>query len=197
MKLVLIDKSNYKEAIKVQNKIFPKENGALNILASLDRELFMQTTGLDYVDDGVKYYLAYVDDKCVGITGMYHYDEDDVWLGWFGVLEEYRCHGYGREILNETINLTKELGFKNMRLYTDFIDNSTAIILYEKMGFVGEKYTAEQLPYDCRIYSKSLIDDKVDMWNNRNLNLSYQTSLDHMDNDKINEIVKMYEDIMR
>lgn len=58
MELVLVDKNNYKEAIGIQNIIFPNENGALNILASLDRSLFIKSTGLNYVDDHVKYYLV-------------------------------------------------------------------------------------------------------------------------------------------
>ena len=87
------------------------------------------------------------------------------------------------------------MGFKNMRLYTDYVDNHNAIKLYEKEGFVGEKYTLEKLPYDCRIYSKSLVDDKVSLWNNKDLELSYQTDLDHMNQEKINAILKKYDEI--
>lgn len=41
------------------------------------------------------------------------------------------------------MELAKQKGFKMMRLYTDAIDNANAIKLYEKLGFVGEKYSAE------------------------------------------------------
>lgn len=40
MKFILVDFTNYKKAIEIQNKIFPKEDGTINILASLDRDLF-------------------------------------------------------------------------------------------------------------------------------------------------------------
>ncbi len=196
MELVLVDKSNYKEAIKIQNSIFPKENGALNILASLDRELFIKSTGLNYEDDHVKYYLAKIDDKFVGITGIYYYDLDSAWLAWYGILKEYRKKGIGRELLRKTIALVTSMGFKYMRLYTDFVDNHDAIKLYEKEGFIGEKYTFEKLAYDCRIYSKSLIDSNINLWNNKNLNLSYQSELDHMNDDKIKEIIKMYDNML-
>ena len=196
MELVLVDKSNYKEAIKIQNSIFPKENGALNILASLDRELFIKSTGLNYEDDHVKYYLAKIDDKFVGITGIYYYDLDSAWLAWYGILKEYRKKGIGRELLRKTIALVTSMGFKYMRLYTDFVDNHDAIKLYEKEGFIGEKYTFEKLAYDCRIYSKCLIDSNINLWNNKNLNLSYQSELDHMNDDKIKEIIKMYDNML-
>ena len=196
MEFVLVDKINYKEAIKIQNSIFPKENGALNILASLDRELFIKLTGLNYEDDHVKYYLAKKDDEFVGITGIYYYDLDNAWLGWFGILTEFRNRGLGRELLKKTIDLATTMNFKYIRLYTDFVDNHNAINLYEEEGFIGEKYILEKLSYDCRIYSKGLVDDSVGLWNNKNLNLSYQSELDHMDNDKIKEIIKMYNNIL-
>ena len=55
-----VDFNNAKEAIETQRKIF-KEDGMLNILASLDRDIFMRETGLSYIDDHIKYYLAYRD----------------------------------------------------------------------------------------------------------------------------------------
>lgn len=193
MELVLVDKSNYKEAIKIQNSIFPKENGSLNILASLDRELFIKLTGLNYQDDHIKYYLAKKDDDYIGITGIYYYDPDNAWLGWFGILTQFRNNGLGRELLKKTVDLASTMNFKYMRLYTDFVDNHNAINLYEEEGFIGEKYTREKLSYDCRIYSKSLIDNQINLWNNKNLNLTYQSELDHMDADKIKEIIKIYD----
>ena len=148
-----------------------------------------------YPEDHVKYYLARKDNKYIGITGIYNYDSDSAWLAWFGILDEFRGKGFGREVLQKTCVLAANMGFKNMRLYTDYVDNHNAIKLYEKEGFVGEKYTLEKLPYDCRIYSKSLVDDKVGLWNNKDLELSYQTNLDHMNQEKINAILKKYDEI--
>ncbi len=195
MELLLVDKNNYLKAIEIQNSIFPKENGALNILASLDRDLFIRVSGVDYPDDHVKYYLAKENNDYVGITGLYYEDTDNAWLAWFGILNKFRGMGYGKKLLRETMAKAKEQRFKYLRLYTDYNDNHDAIILYEKEGFVGEKYTYEKLDYDCRIYTRSLLDDKVSLWNNKNLDLTYQTELDHMDNVKIGEIVRKYSDI--
>ena len=197
MELVIVDKNNYKEAIEVQKSIFPTEDGTLNILASIDRDLFIEKTGMYYEDDNIKYYLAKIDNKYVGITGIYNYDPDSAWLGWFGILDEYKNKGLGTLLLKATIDLAASMNFKYMRIYTDFEENSNAIKLYEKIGFIGEKYTAEKLSYDCRIYSKSIADNNCDLWNNKNLNLNYQSELDHPNKDRVSEILKIYDDMFK
>lgn len=197
MIIKLVDFNNYEEAIKIQNEIFPHEDGTINILASLDRDLFMKETGIFYEDDNVKYYIAYINNESLGITGIYHYQEDEAWLAWFGILPQYRHKGYGEQLLEETIKIVKEQGYKTFRLYTDKVENAKAIKLYEKLGFIGEKYSVERLSYDCWIYSKSLYDNDVELWNNKNLNLSYQSELDQIDKQKSREILKIYEKITR
>ena len=192
MEFVLVDFTNYKKAIEIQNTIFPGEDGTINILASLGRELFIEKTGIDYVDDHVKYFIVYDNNEEIGITGLYYYDNESAWLPWFGVLPDKRRKSYGERILLKTIDLAKQEGFKTMRLYTDKVENANAIRLYEKVGFVGEKYSAEKLAYDCYIYSKSLCNEKVELWNNKVLGLSYQSQLDHLSKDKILEILKLY-----
>ena len=194
MEFVLVDFTNYKKAIEIQNTVFPNEDGTINILASLDRELFIKKTGIDYVEDNVKYYIVYDNNEEVGITGLYNYDSISAWLAWFGVLPDKRRKSYGKRILEKTMKLAKQKGFKTMRLYTDAIENADAIKLYKKLGFVGEKYSAEELLYDCYIYSKSLNDEKVDLWNNKLLGLSEQSQLDHFPKKKIKEILDMYEE---
>lgn len=195
IKLKLVDFTNYKKAIEIQKTIFPHEDGTLNILASLDRDLFMQKTSLFYEDDHVKYYIAYDNDEAVGISGTYNYGDDNTtaWLAWFGVLPDKRRNHYGEEILKQTMKIAKQKGFKVMRLYTDAIGNATAIKLYEKLGFIGEKYSAEQLPYDCYIYSKSLNDKKISLWSNKILGLTYQSELEQIPKEKIREILSSYE----
>lgn len=64
------------------------------------------------------------------------------------------------------------------------------------MGFIGEKYTAEKLSYDCWIYSKSLYDNNVKLWNNKNLNLLYQSELDQIDKRKAKEILEIYDKLI-
>ena len=194
MELIPVDYTNYKRAIEIQKKIFPHEDGTLNILASLGRDLFLKKTGLSYEDDYVKYYIAYDNDEMVGITGIYYdnIDPTSAWLAWFGVLPNKRRKHYGEQILQRTMRMARQEGFETMRLYTDAVGNATAIKLYEKMGFVGEKYSAEQLSYDCRIYSRSLNNKKVDLWNNKMLGLSHQSELEQIPKERMAEILNMY-----
>lgn len=196
MELIPVDYTNYKCAIEIQKKIFPHEDGTMNILASLGRDLFQKRTGLSYEDDYIKYFIAYDNDEAVGITGIYYYENIDpksAWLAWFGVLPNKRRKHYGEQILQRTMRMARQEGFKTMRLYTDAVGNATAIKLYEKMGFVGEKYSAEQLSYDCRIYSKSLNNKRVDLWNNKMLGLSHQSELEQIPKERMAEILNMYE----
>lgn len=194
MKLIKVDFSNYKTAIEIQHNIFPNEDGTLNILASLDRNLFIEKTGINYIDDHVKYYLAKKDSKYVGITGLYNYDDDNenAWIAWYGILPECRNKGLGDELLKATISLAKTNGFKYIRLYADILENTEAIKLYEKNGFIKEKYTGEKLNYDCWVFSKSLSDEEVTLWNNKNLFLSGQSELDQMNQERIKEILNLY-----
>ncbi len=195
MELIIVDFTNYKEAIEVQRRVFPNEDGTLNILASLNRELFIKKTGLYYIDDHVKYYLGKKDNKTIGITGLYNYgdDTDNAWIAWYGILPEYRCHGYGAELLQDTINLAKQKGFKYIRLYTDINENADAIKLYEKAGFIGEKYNAEKLNYDCYIFSKSLLNEDIILWSNKVLDLAHQSELDQADDTTIRKALEKYE----
>ena len=194
----MVDFDTIMVAIETQKTIFPHEDGTMNFLASMGRGLFMDVSGLFYEDDHVKYYLAYVDRCVVGITGLYYYNKypSDAWVGWYGVLPDFRNKGYGGKILSWTADTAKRKGFACLRLYTDAGENANAIKLYEKSGFVGEKYEAEKMNYDCWIYSKNLTDDKLELWDNRLLDLSYQSELDHLSADEIKRILKKYPNLI-
>lgn len=178
----IVDFSNAVKAIKVQRGIF-EEDGLLNILASLDYELFKSLTNLPYPNDHVKYYLAYLKDTPIAITGLYYYPnyQDEMWLAWFGVLPDYQGKGYGKDVLKWSINKSLSEGKRVLRLYTDESAMSKAVNLYKSFGFIGEKYTGEKLDYNCYIYSKSLIGDKVELWNNKFLGLEDQSSFERED----------------
>ena len=197
MKLNLVNFKNYKKAIEIQKEIFPDEDGTLNILASLDRDLFMKKTGMFYDDDYVKYYIAFVNDEHIGITGIYRFQLDEAWLAWFGILPIHEHKGYGEKLLRETMKMAKEQGDTTLRLYTDKVKNAKAIRLYEKLGFVGEKYSAEKVDYDCWIYSINLYNDKVTLWDNKNLNLIGQTELEQVDKQTLEKILKIYDELSK
>lgn len=195
LKIKIIDFSNAEEAIQLQRKIF-REDGMINIIASLDRDLFIEVTKMNYPDDHIKYYLAYYNNIPVGITGLYWYPEypNSMWLGWFGVLPEYRCKGIGTAILEWSMAESLNQGKKSLRLYTDMKEMKKAIKLYEDLGFKGEKYSVEELTYDCYVYSKSLIDEPITEWGNRNLELAEQTDFENIDDDYKLKIYNEYKE---
>lgn len=191
----VVDYFNALEAIDIQRNIF-EEDGLLNILDSLDYNLFISLTNLPYPDDHVKYYLAYLNNKPIAITGLYYYPDypDDMWLAWFGVLPEYQGRGYGKEVLKWSMNKALSEGKKNLRLYTDETNMSTAVNLYKSFGFIGEKYIGEELDYDCFLYSKSLISDEVELWNNKFLGLANQSSFEREDDDFKEKLFNIYKE---
>ena len=125
--------------------------------------------------------MVYKDTVIIGVTGLYiDYKYDDtIWLGWYGVLEEYRLHGFGKQIFLDTLEMAKEWGkarnIKTFRLYTSFDDNKIAQIIYKNYMDISETYNnQDDINYNntCLIYSKSLVPNrKVLLWNNKNINL--------------------------
>lgn len=76
-------------------------------------------------------------EKAVGITGLYSldpYKNDELWLGWFGVLEKYRSQGIGGCVLDKTFEIAKDKGAKELFVFT--WSTNKAIELFEKKGFV-------------------------------------------------------------
>ena len=166
-----ITNDNLEIACKIQNEIFPEEDARANFIDCINKNPYRKE--LDF-------YIAYLDDTPIGVTGVYSYHEypDDAWLGWFGILKEYRKNGYGSIVLNKTIELAKEKGYKNFRLYTDEYAED-AHRLYTSHGFISEVYDRdddkdEYFIADIYIYSKSLTNNKVELWNNKFLGLKEQ-----------------------
>lgn len=191
----IVDFTNALEAIEVQRSIFD-DDGLLNILDSLDHELFISLTNLPYPDDHVKYYLAYLGSVPIAITGLYEYPNypSEMWLAWFGVLPEYQGMGYGKKVLNWSMNEVKRRGKNILRLYTDEEGMASAVNLYKSQGFIGEKYTGETLDYNCYIYSKNLVGDEVNLWNNGFLGLANQSSFERESEDFKERIFKIYKE---
>jgi len=166
-----ITKDNIDYAVEIQMKIFPGECAYQHYLDVINKNLQWQN-----------YYLVYENNTVIGITGLYCSEDinetNSIWLGWFGVLEEYRKKGYGKRILLDTIEMAKNFSnkypIKYFRLYTSIRDNTVAQILYKDVMDIEEIYNnKDDYTYDntCVIYSKSLTDEKVPYWDNKFLNI--------------------------
>lgn len=83
----------------------------------------------------LEYYFGYKNDEIVGISGLYADNNDECWLGWFGIRPEYRRNGYASTLLDLQLQIMKDNNYKVCRLYTDKVINKNAIDLYIKKGF--------------------------------------------------------------
>lgn len=176
MILKKIDYNNLELACKIQNEIFPEEDGRQNFIDQINKNPYRKE--LDY-------YVVNYNDEPVGITGIYSYHEypESAWLGWFGILEKYRNNGYGKMALDKTIQLAKEKKYTKFRLYTDEFA-TFAHKLYESRGLVKELYDNENdkdeyLDAKIFIYSLSLTSEPIDLWNNKILGLKEQSEKEH------------------
>ena len=184
----LINQKNLILATRIQLEIFPNE-----IAYSVYKKS---------IEDGFqhyRYYLVYNKGVIIGITGLYIEKEysDSIWIGWYGVLENYRLHGFGNRILLDTIELAKKWAkeqpqITHIRLYTSYRDNAIAQILYQKYFDTKEEYKNENdinFDHTCLIYSKNIKkNNKTVLWNNKFLNLKYG---DEMIINGFNEFIKL------
>ena len=166
-----ITNENLEIACKVQNEIFPDEDARENYIEQINNDPYRKE---------MDYYIVYLENAPIGVTGIYVYHEypEDAWLGWFGILKEYRNSGLGGKVLDDTILLAKKKGYKNFRIYTDEFATS-AHKLYESRGLVKEIYDREDdkdeyFIADIYVYSINLYGDKVKLWNNKLLGLKEQ-----------------------
>ena len=143
-------------------KLYEEDGGSLKSCFSEAAKTFNDPNVLwnyyIYTDSSPEHPLGF----SVGMSGIYleDADPDSAWLGWLGVLPEYRREHYGTRIMNEFLNECRERGFKFARLYTNE-NNIVARAFYEANGFIGEKYNGEvpecvKTGGDVWIYSKSL-----------------------------------------
>lgn len=164
-----IDKDNLKIVAKLQYEIFPTSSAYSVYKAKVTGNYKNLYIG----------YIAYVENEPIGVTGIYEIPEypDTVWLSWFGLKEEYRKLGYGKQILDYTIKIAKKYNKKYLRLYTFEIFNKEAQDFYKRNMDLGEYYFNEKEHKEIyegkpKIFSKSLCGEKVDLWNNKFINIS-------------------------
>lgn len=76
----------------------------------------------------------------LGLGGLYRFPADEIdrcWLGWFGVLPEYRGKGVGKWIIERHFDIARDAGAKMLCTFTESNDVGV-ITFYQKLGF--ERY---------------------------------------------------------
>lgn len=163
-----ITSNNLATAIKIQSELFPKYSAAQNYKESIEE------------NSNYEYFILKLDEQIIGIIGIYHYPQypDSAWLGWFGIKKNYRRKKYGTQALKMFEEYARIKGFKFARLYTDKFNNDTAISFYISNEYISEDYSNDNDPahkkYPILIFSKSLTDQPLELWNNKNIHLTEQ-----------------------
>jgi len=169
-----LSKENVKLAGQIQYKIFPHSASYSKYLEELE-------------DDNCEYrdFIITLGTIPIGIIGYYldSYEKDTAWLSWFGLLNENRHKGFGRDSLNLLCDILKNKGFKRLRLFTYEVWNKEAQPFYQKYMDFEEYYTNENdNQYDiingkCKIFTKNLSKEKSALWNNKFINIGEEDTL--------------------
>lgn len=133
-------------------------------------------------------YLVYYKDIPVGIIGLFEVEgyPNDIWLNWFGVLEEYRCKGIGKSMLFRLLRIAQAYNRDNFRLNTYATFNKEAQYVYRSIMDICEPYMNEQEDKfhikegHCLIYSSSLTPKSISKWDNKFMNLKSENKI-HID----------------
>lgn len=109
----------------------------------------------------IKYFLAVEGSKIIGICGLYswqYHPKDIAWLGWFGVLPEYRGKKIGSKLLKYTLEYAKNKGYRIFCIEsTTHKDQLEARKLYKEFGFIKRgKILNFFKSYDILYLSKKL-----------------------------------------
>lgn len=168
LKYVKVDKNNIDIAFNIQKEIWP---------SSPDYENFLRKINLNKQEESS--FIVFYDDIPIGITGTYveSIDDETIWLDWYGVLKKYRGKGFGKDILEDTINYCTNLNNYNyLRLDTTFWKGRPAINLYDIIMDLKEEYTVEDTEtkkYNTIIYTYNLKKTNYTKpWNNKFLGLN-------------------------
>lgn len=173
---------NLQLALDIQHQTWPKEPVEEYYIAKAD-----DPDGEDNVS-----WLVYHGDDLIGLTGVFTFDADEpayddgesIWMDWFTILPEFRRHGFGKQVLLDTIEYCRHLEkYKYFRIDTTYYPGRPALALYDQVLDLREEYTAEDTPEKKQyylVYSYSLDGSPVKPWHNRLLLLG--------DNPEANEI---------
>lgn len=157
-----LNKNNYDNVLKIKHQLFPESNS--------DKDYNKYFSG----EIKSNYYLILSNNKACATIGWYDFDNqnNNAFVGWFGVIPEYQNKKIGTEILKFILDEVKSLGYKYLRVYTDKIENFISTKLYDKVFDIKEDYSYHDKIGQTNnfiIYTKFL-SDKKELWDNRPLN---------------------------
>lgn len=180
LKFEKVTKQNVVAAIRVQNSIFPSKHADAYIYNTIDGHPLPWVAWEEL-------WLAKVDEEVIGITGLWTLNgcPKDAWIDWFGVVEQHRRKGFATQMFNFIKKTAQQLGFENLRVWTDDKDNSESVAFYQKQCMDIEIYANKDDVHlqkgNTVILSLGLNEEVAPKWENKNLHLKqlYQTLENH------------------
>lgn len=167
IKHIKINKDNLAYALQITQELFPNRNARKDYEGAVSGEN-------DY-----NFFLIYDGDYCIGTSGIYHIgsDYENGWVGFFGILPQFRREALGSDALRLLDETARDLGFRCMRaLVNKSLDDEGAITFFKANGYQMEEYynpkDRASLNHDFIIMTKSLFQEPIKPWNNKNLHLS-------------------------
>lgn len=101
-----------------------------------------------YLQSGGAFRLLVVEKRVVGMYGLYNYGQYICELRKMYLDPDYKGRGLGKVMMEEALDLARELEFKEMRLETNAVLKE-AIAMYEQIGF--NRYQPEHLAARCDV----------------------------------------------
>ena len=119
IRFILVTEKNVERAIALAREIFPYEirNGVF--LPEREYLLSFRPDRVHLQD----FFMVKYGGEFVGITGYYHKHQHrpkELWLNYFGLVEQHRGNGIGKKMLRKTLDLMRKFNanLKTIKLYT-------------------------------------------------------------------------------
>lgn len=118
-------------------------------IIEVEKEAFGESGGVDewILKPIIRYgkvFVLIIEDEVIGIAEYIRdFDGDEVFLYGFSIKKEYRKCGYGKKLLEKSIEVFRENKIKKIGL-TVALGNEGAIELYKKMGFKKEEMLKDE-----------------------------------------------------
>ena len=137
----------------IQHRIFPESTFAKGY------DVLMQRGPSAVGNIMQTYFIAYVDGVPAGTYGLYIpegvEEHASIWLGWYGILPEFRGKGIGKRILLDSMEKAKTYAslypIYYYRLYTSETMNDSAQPLYNRVMTLKEYYRNPEVLNDENI----------------------------------------------
>jgi predicted GNAT family N-acyltransferase len=111
----------YDDSLQIRKKVFIEEQGIPPELEYDDQ------------DGQAEHFVAYLNDVPVSTARVISGEGSTVVLGRVAAIKEYRHKGITRKVIERIEEFEKEIGCSEIQLHAQ----SSAILFYQKMGYVG------------------------------------------------------------